>query len=352
MFDEERLSEDRTPVIDSTLKDQAVERARKTLESIQWQPAGEGYEIASFDKVIRGAPTREASRRRSIAVDRIRNRDEHDVAHNERRASDTIETFYLNTITESTTKIGRLLKLRQLRKRADQFHETFDELLFADIEHVTPHDIGETATLQSVQERAQNADVEISNQGYIDDAVGNLDYVFANAKGLKSYTGSSAKYAYRIESDDGYAVPMDMTDVYPAIGNSEHDYQGAQLELYADNVFSIPDFKKVFALYAAALFDSPEDALGYYQAFRHSIRNGRWDHVDGDHAWAIHADSGSGGYEKYMQQDQRGHFISEPNETAAAIALRMKQLAERGVYPPMEPEFQFRRQVEASRVED
>lgn len=318
---------------------------------------------AALTERYREAPNEEIAQERYELVKRIRDRDPLDIAHNTERALAGIEQFYVDNNLHGKRGMGRALAqargLRGLRSKADVFEKTFDQTLFSDIEHGAP-DLGDEVELKSPATLAHESGVSVREKarytGALDIAMGNTDYVFANTKALKSVAGHSRNH-YKITSDNGYVVPTDIAVMYPTnrmFGTRDNGVM--QLELYADNIHAIPGFKKVFALYSAALFDSPDDALGFYQTFRHVMNEARrWDldeREDGTnyHRWAAYGphsrDNNMELGQAYVDQDARA------NDRSHAITLAMRELVERyNIYPPMEPEFQFRDKVAATRSE-
>lgn len=311
------------------------------------EKTGVKYELAPFDKLLRDAPDRAAQERRFFAMDFIRNRNPEDIAANAIVATREIERLYLENHYDKS-RFGKKIALRSLHKKARAFQDAFDERVFGRVESAVPSeiDLSDNAELQSADMRATIAgkDWQFVNglhQGYLDAAIGNTDYVFANAEPLKSYTGYTSRNVYNITSQDGYVTPVDILYTIP-VNSVNNDYEGSQLDLYARNIYSIPDFKKVFALYNAALFDSPEDAIGFARAFRHAVPYGKWGEGDAVPEWSPREV-----YDKFTEQDAHGTHVLRSNSKVASIAWRMKQLAARGVYPPLEPEFQFRGSVMA-----
>jgi hypothetical protein len=303
----------------------------------------------------------EAEQQRLEIVHKIRDREPTEIAYNAAKAVAGIEQFYAQ---EKTSGKRGLLKglssarhLRELHKKATEFGRFFDETVFSDIEHATRNNIGENVELKSPQTLAVESGTSIHDNGPhsggVDVAMGNANYVFANTNELVSFTGVGSN-RYKITSDDGYAVPVDVayTDIR-AVASESEDYAVRKLGLYADNIYTIPDFKTVFALYGAALFDSPQDAVGFYKTFKHMMAQARrWDLDDkGDgsnyHKWDT--------YGPNNQNDNRNvdEYATDryANDRAHTIALRMRELVEDyGIYPPLEPEFQFKGKVEAARI--
>lgn len=312
----------------------------------------ESYGVASSEEI---------EQKRLEAASRIRERDPLDIDQNAERALAGIEQFYSEKSASGKTGMRKALfqarRLRKLHGKADTFAKAFDEILFSAIQHGAP-DLGDEVELKSPAVLAKESGVSTQEaarySGAFDDAIGNTNYVFANADVLTSVTGRSRNH-YTITSGDGYVVPVDITNMHPTRRMNDLGDRGVlQLGMYADNIYSIPGFKKVFALYSAALFDSPEDALGFYQTYKHMMSMGsRWDLDEGenglyDNRWSTYGPHSQNHHTElgasYADKDSRA------NDKAHAIALSMRELLEQyDIYPPMEPEFQFRDKVAAKR---
>ena len=308
------------------------------------------YELEPFDEIVRSAPNSETSRRRFIALDLIRKREAEHIADNAIVAERHIESNYLDNIVGATGKIHRAVKLRALRRKAAKFSEYFDETLFSDIEHSTRNDLGDTVEFHSSTERERLTGEGGLHTGSHDTAIGNDTYVFANTKQLKSFAGTQ-RNVYKINSDEGYVVPMDIAYMHvPWHAERRHedgyDYESENLEFYAANIYSIQDFKEVFALYTASLFDSPDDAIGFFKNFKRSIGDGRWNGAGNGEGFM----PSEGTYDKFLARDRLNNPVLLPNEEAVEIAGKMKVLADMGVYPPAEPEFQFPHRIVGRKV--
>lgn len=310
------------------------------------------YELEPFDEVVRSAPNSEIGRRRFLALDLIRKREAEHIADNATVAERHIESNYLDNIVGATGKIHRTLKRRALRKKAAKFAKYFNETFFSDIEHSTKVDLGDTVEFHSSVERERLTGTAGSQTGSGDVALGNDMYVFANARQLKSPAGIQ-RNVYKINSEDGYVVPMDIA--YTSVPWHEdhrhvdgYDYESENMELYAANIYSIQDFKKVFALYTASLFESPDEAISFFQMYRRSIGQNNWERAGDDKGFIPERTGGKSN--NLLAHDSLGNTMHQPNEKAIRIAKNMKTLADKGVYPPAEPEFQFPHRIAARKV--
>lgn len=290
-----------------------------------------------------------------------------DIEANARKATHAIEKSYLGDELEGKLPLTRVLtgavRRLQLRKKAERFEAEFEAALFSNVEHATGFDslVDNETELKSVAVLAEDVGVDLAeqalNHGSEDIAIGNASYVFANTNMLASRTagGGYASNRYKITSEDGYAAPYDIAYTYPDTHSSSYeDYGAARLNLYADNIYAIPDFKKVFSLYSASLFETPQDAIGFYKTFKSMMETGnRWKldkEGDTDNRWLPSGDADRNIAQRYTRETKYGGF--EASDRSHAIALKMRQmLNEYGVYPPMEPEFQFRDAVQGERVQ-
>lgn len=308
------------------------------------------------------AQNEDIEQERHELVDRIRDRDPLDIAQNTERTLAGIERSYLKADTSKKHGLGKAIsqarRLRKLRRKADTFAKAFDKTVFSDIEHAGP-DLGDEVELKSPAALAKEEGLDIKDKakhsGGLDMAMGNTDYVFATTKALASVTSLFGRERYKITSDEGYVVSTDISYMHPTRKMIKAgDYGVMQLGLYADNIHTIPGFKKVFALYSAALFDSPDEALGFYQTYKHMMsQGGRWD-LDEDDGGFRSRWSSYGAWAQHSQTEfGRQYTDSEgaANDKSHAIALVMRELVERyNIYPPIEPEFQFKDKVAATRI--
>lgn len=266
------------------------------------------------------------------AAERIRKRDSEDLKNNFNRSVKGIYDFYIEKQTQLLPKgLRSTLKLilkkylvAKLEHKADLFGKEFESTVFSNIIHFTDNDLGLEVQLKSPSLLAKEKGVlleEIPTHTNLSDVeIGNDRYVFARSPLLWSRYQAAGKYAYKIESEEGDVVPIDIADLKSdnplALG---YDYK-----CYADNVYAFADFKRLFSLYCAAVFPSSEEAIKVLK-------------LQGDQMF----------YDfYYWLESVEGYPDSE-------IRLKMRNLLSRArVYPPISPEFQFKDKVMAKRIDN
>lgn len=279
-------------------------------------------------------------------VDRVRLRNSEDLQHNFDRAMTALQETYIREKQAEKRPLLRFIQpdiltrrksIAELDRKAGQFADYFEAPVFGNVLHAAEAELSDEVELKSPNMLAIEAGKSVQDtsksSGERDRIIGNTDYVFANSVELPSRS-FFFNNTYRIASEDGYVVPVDIADfkltAEQFLPGSEGKYIDAQIGLYADNIYKIPDFKKFFATYNAAFFDSPQDALDFYKAYgRNVIMADFWEHPT------------VGGRAKF------------PEEHDQTIFERMRELYNKHhVYPPIMPEFQFRHSVPAKRVLD
>lgn len=284
----------------------------------------------------------------AIAAERIKNRDAMDIRNNFERSMRGINDFYvekqIQLLPKRSKLIPRLLLEKyfshKLERLAQSFGEDFDSAVFSNIVHGSASDLGEEADLKSPALLAEESKVPFDevpgkHSGGIDIEIGNTDYVFGASMNLRGRAWGSVgpnasdtyKAYYRIESEDGYVVPVDITVMKPHKPN-----QGQMnLSTYADNIFTLRDFKKLLPTYCAALFESSEMAVKFL-ARAQMLDNDFWFKID--------------------DPNFTGMPIGDTEDSDIVTLQNMRQiLADANVYPPFGPEFQFKDRVRAVRIE-
>jgi len=169
-------------------------------------------------------------------------------------------------------------------------------------------------------EKGVKSEEAAAHSGDRDREIGNTHYVFANADTLRSRS-AGGPYAYRIATDEGYVVPLDIASIRSpdlVTPRSKDEADNYDLDMYAKNLYTIPDFKVLFATYCAVLFDQPDAAIDFFH------RNWFW--PDSAKCWD----------DAQMRDDGED----------SPIKRRMRELLIKGgIEPPVSPEFQFKDQV-------
>ena len=227
----------------------------------------------------------------------------------------------------------------ELRDKTRRFKTLFDKELFTQVTHgIGTYDEKPQVTLMSTARLAEDEGKkpeEVSTRsGPQDEAIGNTNLVFANLYPLSSR--SMAGVLYKIDSRDGWVVPVDYADL-KAIPDEEklkslppgyfdaREYFEDKITLYADNIYRIPDFEQFFSGFSAAFFESPEVAIRTLaEAGRDEVARGNY--------WM-----------KYSV-NYRSKTLPDPT---ALIRIR-DFFEETGVVPPMVPEYQFKDSVPAT----
>lgn len=220
-----------------------------------------------------------------------------------------------------------------------RFYEFFEGTVFSSFVHGTSLLI-EDGILKSPQLIADEKGVDIKdsakNSGKKDIEIGNTSYVFAVSSFLRTRS-SGGKYKYRIDSQDGFAVTLDIADThYPDQPRlSSDDYDKLQIIIYSRNIFTITDFKDFFAWYSIAFFDRPEDALSFYQRNSFWLQKAdRWD-------------------EDSYPMEINLPWTDEQDVQDGKIRSKMRMFFLKTlIQPPILPEFQFRNKVQGRLIED
>jgi len=283
---------------------------------------------------------------------RIRERRPEDIQKNAERAVQGIVDWYVAEKTNSHTssRLGKILEKipgrnpaakdkKELQRKTESFRTYFDENVFNKVEHSTKSQLPDEAFLKSpgLLATEKGNDIRDNSAHTVDDDVlmGNTDYVFANFYDLPSRTFSQYGPNYVIESQDAFAVPVDIADLkIPSSMLKEDlsDFRLKQMKAYADNIFTFADFKNVFSLYSAAMFETPQDAITFFTRYGSSI----------DIAKAAFWESTSYWGQGNMTEDQ---LAVENNKL-----IQMKKLfINKGIYPPFSPEVQFKDKVTAKK---
>jgi hypothetical protein len=274
---------------------------------------------------------------------RIIERNPTEIHENYDRAVQALEAYHL-----SRSRIPVLRRLfggvSQLHKKADLFYSYYDTTVFDKIGHTASVDLGPTATLRSPERLAFQAGLKESKGHHsndLDRTIGNTHYVFAglDATPSRSYSPRSSQTYYIAPSTPGYAVPIDIVDIkWPYLWSydiTNGGYEYPHLQMYADNIFDIPDFKRLYALYNATIFNEPQEAINFYKTQRFNFEC---------------ADC-------WLSDQLLTDWFSDikPSPPLEPDNTRMGQMRDilinYGIYPPVAPEFQYRDEVLGSRYQ-
>lgn len=290
-----------------------------------------------------------------INVERIRTRDPQDLKDNANRALNALEELYISQELMSIPQPMKLLPnyilerylLKKLRKKVSYFQKEFDTTFFNNIVHATLKSMPDEPELKSPNYLAKEKGLTIegtsSHTGGSDIEIGNSDYVFAGSlklpsRGMAMATGEDAKI-YRINSENGYAVPVDIADLQ---GYEEWHYSQQTetwmdflKDIYANNIYTIKDFKKVFSTYSAVLFESPNQAINSLHNIWTITFGTPWTETQLDRS--------------LNNMEQEHHPL--PENQKKALLLMRTLLRKHKLYPPFEPEFQFKDRVKGNLME-
>lgn len=283
--------------------------------------------------------------RRLAAIERIRNRKPEDITANANRAIASIEDVYITQSTDHNRET--------LQRKVTHFAEYFDRTVFDAILHAT-QDLGKHIELKSPATLAQESGSDISQTGTnskpLDVLIGNTDYIFGNSPSMPSYdllsiaekTGAQYRLS-KFNEADVFVVPLDIVHFHDLARTDSDDSLAVTLEQYANNIYSMQDFKKIFASYNAALFETPQQAIEFYNNFSGAFRFGRnWRSLDSDSDLDWPRAPGPESARNMLR-------LMKTDEHDAA--LRMRDIMWRfGVYPPLAPEFQAPHKVSAERL--
>lgn len=294
---------------------------------------------------------------------RLGNNDQHELAKKiKERTPKDLEHNYTNALhsllEEYRTKSGDVNQRQTVRShlrgifrkphdeikemfedKAGEFREAFDVILFPHIEHSAPNTLPDEMELKSppllAKESGKSVEEESHSSGTLDQSIGNTDYVFANFNSMPSRSFNRYGRNFEIISTDGYAVPIDIADLkaLPSMAK-DGNYRTSMLEAYANNIFTLSQFKEVFSAYAAVFFDTPEDALLFFNRYTESQDISRADFWESD----IDSKWGSSGLTEAEKAEDSRRFN------------QMRSFFEKtGIYPPFCPEIQFKDKVSAKR---
>lgn len=268
-------------------------------------------------------PISSIDRERIEAVDRIKT-----------RTPELLQANYAQTMSrlmskgsEKMPRQGRGIRSLLERRGANQkdFNQKVREFnvyhrqnTFGTIVHVSTN-IGDASN--QVTLKAPSLLGSSASSGVLDEEIGNTNYVFAASNRLRSNSArGGGRKQYVIDSRDCFAVPMDIAHIH------SHDFDGsetARLQFYANNIFTYDQFVEIFSAYTALLFDSPEEAVEFFER--------KWFYPDNANAWNV----------EELEETSR----QNPDD---AILLKMARLyKEEGIVPPISPEFQYLNQVDA-----
>ena len=267
--------------------------------------------------------------------ERIEKKDAEDLENNFHRAMKGIDDFCKEKQIPLLPKAIRMLPksvlelylARKLKAKTEEFDRELESTVFSNITHFTAKDLGQEVELKSPDvlsnERGKSTvdyDKEF-HTGFSDIEMGNSHYIFAGSTYLLSRS-MEGKFRYKIESKDGYVMPMDIADARS--DNPDKRRRSYDYAMYADNVYKLSDFKLLFSHYCAAVFNSPKEALSYLQ----------------DEHWRM-----------FGNNDYWFEPPSEYRSPNSEIRLSMKSLLSRArVFPPLAPEFLFKDRVMGKRI--
>lgn len=216
--------------------------------------------------------------------------------------------------------------VKELSQKAKSFKDYFDQKVFANIIHTSSLEFEEDESGQVTLLSANRAG-GAKHQGDFDASIGSNDMIFANSRTLRSRSFGGPNH-YKISANDAYVVPMDVA-VMHAWNRSGEELNDESIAFYASrNIFSASDFETYFSTYCATLFETPEDAINFFQANNFlPLQAGVW-----------HSD------ENVLKRVQ--------DEKEKGIALKMRELyVKKNLFPPFSPEWQFKDEVKAVKVE-
>lgn len=264
----------------------------------------------------------------NISLQIIRKKSDKTLRENYQRNTSAIIATHLDKVNGLTERLFHPRE-RALMEKKNRFAQYFEQHNFGRLIHASPNDIPTDSdgfvTIKSAQ------DVSFAAQsGSLSSAMGHLSMVFTGPFGMVS-TSRSSDFTYVIDNPSRYpgvAVPADFGHIAhpPELVDAPEALKNRiDLDLYARNIYSIADFKDFFALYAAYLFDSPQQAILFFQ--RH--------YIDIDSEYAL---------------DQK--MIDTWEEPDRSVMNRMKELFETyGIIIPVSPEIQFTTEVKARKVD-
>lgn len=218
--------------------------------------------------------------------------------------------------------------VKELNQKAKGFKDYFDQKLFANIIHTSSLEFEDDESGQ-VTLLSANRVGGARHQGDFDASIGSNDMIFANSRTLRSRSFGGPNH-YKISSKDAYVVPMDVA-VMHAWNASGEELNDESIAFYASkNIFSATDFETYFSTYCATLFDTPEDAIKFFQVNNFlPLKAGVW-----------HSD------------DRLVRSLMSSGEKDKQIAIKMRELyIKKNLFPPFSPEWQFRDEVKAVKVE-
>jgi hypothetical protein len=301
---------------------------------------------------------KEVSRSIDATIQKIRDREPEAVTENFTRAMTALKAEY--TVSRLTQKDHpklphALLKIiggnpsakyeKELQVKAQAFRHAFETDVFNQVEHSAPNSLPEELDLKSPQALQQGENDEEGkiglHSGTLDHKMGNTRYVFANYNAMPSRSFNEYARNFVITSQDGYVVPIDHADMHATERIADTQYSGnfeeAKLAIYADNIYTLQDFKTLFSTYAATFFETSQEALGFFNRYTQSRDISRADFwtEDVQYLWGAARLS-----EEELDNDREKFTM-------------MKTFLEKtNIYPPFCPELQFRDRVHARRKEN
>lgn len=223
---------------------------------------------------------------------------------------------------------GRNNAVKELNQKTKFFKDYFDQKVFSNIIHTSSLEF-ETDENGQVTLASANRVGGAKHQGEFDAAIGSNDMIFANSRMLRSRSFGGANH-YKISSKDAYVMPVDIAEVHAWNPVGEEFYNESRAFYVSKNIFSAKDFETYFSTYCATLFDTPQDAIKFFQANNFlPLRAGIW-----------------------HSEERLVRALMTKGEKEKQIALKMRELyINKNLFPPFSPEWQFKDEVKAVKVE-